>query len=222
MNTRALVPLVLLTLLACGVFGAAIHIVFAYAPPLVAAQDYTVGEMLLDEGLRLEANGDVEAAAERYRRAEQARFQGTKNLRHLQFKLGKLREAVSDNALTEKEPRLWLDAWDQICTGLIEPSRSEELASTLKEWDERVAAAGLATLYPSSHDAIRDAALRDYYRGLLAKNSGDTAAAVEHYRRACIDGLARPRRELADLLEAQSGPNEVVNALRAEAAAFGE
>jgi hypothetical protein len=226
MSTRNLALLGLLTLLATLIFDQACRVLFVYAPPLVAAQDDTVGEMLLDEGLRFEANGAADAAAAKFRKAESARFQGTKNLRHLQYKLALLetdpavreryiREVIQDNALTEKDPALWLRSWEMLCGELESTQRWDDLGATLSDWDVRVNA---ANLYPSSHEAIRDAAMREYYRGVLARQRGDIATALDLFRKACADGVAPPRRALADLLEQTEGASrEVITRLRAEA-----
>lgn len=121
---KSLLSVAGLSLLLSGIAFAGMFVWFQSGAPLVAAQDNTVGEMLLDEALRLGAVGAEYACDQKLRLAAMARFEGTKNLRHLQFELGsrdieadyvraqdQLDRATQDFALLDKDPALWVQAW---------------------------------------------------------------------------------------------------------------
>ncbi len=181
MNSRASILLTICLCVAVLLFLAGARLLFTDAPPLIAAQDDSVGEMLLDEGLRLEENRYRAAALEKYRLAEHARFQGTKNLRHLHYLLAQhatepgqkehyLRLAISDDALTDKAPALWRRAWTQLAQLLADAHRVEDLRTLLDTWDSRVNATNVAYLYPSSDDAIKDREAREAFRAVVGQS----------------------------------------------------
>jgi len=121
---KALLTVAGLSLLLSGIAFAGMFVWFQSGATLVAAQDNTVGEMLLDEALRLDAVGAEYACDQKLRLAAKARFEGTKNLRHLQLELGsrdieveyvraqeQLNRATQDFVLLDKDPALWVQAW---------------------------------------------------------------------------------------------------------------
>jgi len=181
MNPRSLLYVSLFLCAGVLLFLGGARLVFTDAPPLIAAQDNSVGEMLLDEGLRLEDNGDQAAALEKYHLAEVSRFQGTKNLRHLHYLLAihatepgqrehYLRLAISDDTLTGKAPDLWRKAWTQLAQLLADAQRWDDLRALLSDWDARVNSNTIAYLYPSSVDAIKDREAREAFRAFLPAN----------------------------------------------------
>ncbi|MFM1918657.1 MAG: hypothetical protein RLZZ303_291 [Candidatus Hydrogenedentota bacterium] len=131
-DLKALLTVAGLSLALSVIAFAGMFLWFQSGAPLVAAQDNTVGEMLLDEALRFDTAGAEYACNQKLRLAAKARFEGTKNLRHLQFELGsrdieadyviaeeQLKRATQDFALLDKDPALWVQAWASLDEALL-------------------------------------------------------------------------------------------------------
>jgi hypothetical protein len=156
---------------------------------LVAAQDDTVGEMMLDEGLRFEAGRDWKQAEATFRQAESARFEGEKNLRHLQLKLGHhtrdvsyYRLATRGYELVKIKPSLWHEAWAQWCRSLEDELQWDALEKVVEEWDKAVEAAGPRGIYQTSVDQNLDRFERSRLRALLLGHQGKFEEAEELLR----------------------------------------
>ena len=94
------------------------------ATPWLDAMGESVGEVLLHEGERLQAAGQVEAALEKYEHALTVRFEGDKNRRYTHYLLGAiflergdlagarrhLVEALKGDTLAQRDPTLLQDA----------------------------------------------------------------------------------------------------------------
>jgi hypothetical protein len=162
------------TVAAMSLVVGAMFVYYRDGGTLVAAQEDTVGEMLLDEGLRFEAGRYNDQAKEKYKQAESARFQGEKNLRHLQLKLGQyvgdteyFRLASTGNELAKVKPSLWLDAWVGLCDSLAGQRQWEDLAKAVEAWGRAVEDAGPRGVYQTSQDQSLDLSERARFRAML-------------------------------------------------------
>lgn len=173
----AMLLTLLLTTFALFMLGA--FVLFKHGGGLVRAQDDTVGEMLLDEGLRRLEGGAPDAAKVYFSLALKARFEGTKNLRHLHkvwgdlsVETGNLLEAerhyalaTDDYALAEKEPALLLEAFAAHAELLVAAQAWAELRAWLDSRPEGAPPGDVGTAIESC---------RSYYR-LLVPDADDGA-----------------------------------------------
>jgi hypothetical protein len=226
---RQMLALLVILLVGCAAFYLGVHAWLRQGEAVVSAQDNTVGEMLLDEGLHLEANHADALALEKYRMAEHSRFEGAKNQRHLHLQLALHAEspeeaerhfalATQDDALAAKDPALWRRAWEGHCDAIAARGNWSALENAIAEWERRESP--LRAEGKLQNEQGRCAAARDYYRGLAAYRQDALDVAEQYLRAACVDGYAAPRRALADLLHARGGSAAIIERLRREAEVF--
>jgi hypothetical protein len=193
------------TVLAMALVVGAMFLYYRDGGSLVAAQDNTVGEMLLDEGLRFEAGRDWKQAEATFRLAESARFEGEKNLRHLQLKLGHLTDDVSyyrlattGYELAKIKPSLWHEAWKWWCHSLELEVQWDALEKVVEEWTKAVEAAGPRGIYQTSVDQNLDRSERARIQALLLGHQGKFEEAEELLRVSWSDEATvlwgRPQR----------------------------
>ena len=178
---------------------AVFYLFFAKAARVVTAQNFTVGEMLLDEALRFEHKRD-----ELLLKATNARFQGTKNYRHLYFELakypvGKLKAeecfaiALADAELAKKDPALWSEANNRYLGFLLlsKEERHRNLVNdALDKWEESLGSGPDGILRTAL-----DTATINFYRGVQLKSESRKQALVL-FKKAAIDGYGPPFRML--------------------------
>ncbi|MBI1320025.1 MAG: hypothetical protein GC168_13935 [Candidatus Hydrogenedens sp.] len=162
---------------AFALFMLGTYTLFSRAPGLVRMQDDTVGEMLLDEGLRRLEGGAPEEARTHFALARNARFEGLKNRRHLELQLGDqaladgsqleaedhYAAAAEDYALAEIDPALLLRAFAGHAECLVRAGAWTELDAFV---DSRPSGVPVAAAQESIEAAQR------YYRALAAQAEG--------------------------------------------------
>ena len=172
--------LVITLIVSIAIFLLGAYNLFRYGGGLVETQDDTVGEMLLDEGLRRLAAGDRKSAWEHLVLADEARFEGSKNRRHLDKLMGDLllergealaaesryAAAAEDWALAEIEPVLLAEAVAGHAELLLRAGALPELAAWLASRPAGV---------PTGEFPLVDKTQR-LYRILLALEQADDSA----------------------------------------------
>ena len=155
-----------------GVLG-----VFAYArhgAPLLERLDTAVGEVLMNEGIRIEEAGVLDDARVRYERALAARFAGSQNriythkrLGAVLWKQGRFEAALPHLRNAVQGPHAQLSAFEILCDALFHLERYDAAAAVIPDW---LAAADAA-------DAPKARATALLFQGRVALRHGDLDAA---------------------------------------------
>lgn len=170
-------PLAALCFASLGVFGVVVgyaRLVGALLPEL----DDAVGEVVMNQAIRLESAGFAQEAEAQYRKALQGEFAGPQNRAHSLKHLGEL--LLEDGRPEESLPYLeecaeseavLLTVYEQLCKAYFQLDRLEQAESTLSTWK----AAADAALHP------REQALSRYFAGRLALARGNKEEALRQF-----------------------------------------
>ena len=183
-----------LTALAAGALLAFCFLYSRLAPAFLARLDTSVGEMLMEEGMRLEQAGAFENAKERYRLALDSRFEGLQNRAHTLNRLGirlwlegNLEDAATYLQQAADSPYAPISVYAPLCDALMKLKRHADARKLLGRWQAAADASGI-----SSYQAEAK-----FYAGQIAMADGNTEAAMARYREG--DAIAPGGRNAAEL-----------------------
>jgi len=157
---------------------AAVCVLGSQAQGLLARLDASVGEVLMNEGIRLEEGGFPEDAIQAYQAALRARFQGPHHRIHMLERLGALQREQPDleAALIALEEAA---ASEHATLAVFEP-----LFATLVQLDRDEEAQALFTRWAAAAESEANTAQRAeaaYRMALLRERAGDTEEALAHH-----------------------------------------
>lgn len=165
--------------LTCAAFACFVGFVVVYAhwgTPLVQRMDHTIGEVLLDQGVRFEEAGEYENAVQCYKQALECRFDGPGDRTYALKRIGALlcwREGPEQGLTYLQEacrrPDCPITVYEPLCNSLIELGRPEEALEAAAQW--------LRDAKEMNHRGHQ--ANATYYEGMAYRALGDNDRAIE-------------------------------------------
>lgn len=175
------IAVLLLTLAITGLVFIASVIARVYGDAFLSRRNDSIGELLMQEGDRLEKAGLADAALERYLQAVKARFAGGHNRIHTLKRIGFLyrdrgeyERAVEYLRQTITGAYVPTTSYFALVDALMRLDRLDEAESASRDWLQSV----------EGKDLPREQGRALYYIGRIAERRDDMPDAVDAYRKS--------------------------------------
>ena len=165
-----------LTGLAFAAYVAFVALYSHFGTPLVQRMHATIGETLLDRGVRFEQVGEYENAAQCYREALECRFDGPKDRTFALKRLGALlwwrdgaEAALPYLEEAYAQPDFPITLFEPLCASLVDVARVDEALDVARRWSAAAAA------HPGQQASAK------YYEGRVYIQRGETDRALQAF-----------------------------------------